>query len=88
MRQICPKAQDKDLLELLRVKADASDDEIKEALHCVFRHKSSGEMQENKTVLTIGEFAGEASGDALFRHSFLEVSRTPRISSFHSPHQN
>ena len=33
------KAQDKDLLELLRVRVDASDDEIKEALHRVFRHK-------------------------------------------------
>ena len=66
------KAQDKDLLELLRVKEDASDDEIKEALHRVFKHKSSGETQENKIVLTAGELVGEASGDALFRHSFLE----------------
>ena len=66
------KAQDKDLLELLRVSKNASDEEIKEALNRVFRHRPQGNKSQDNTVLTAGELGGEASGDAVYRHSFLE----------------
>jgi hypothetical protein len=62
------KAQDKDLLELLRVKEDASDEEIREALTRMYKHKPS-QMKEPAEVA--GQLVGEASGDALYRHSFL-----------------
>ena len=67
------KAQDKDLLEILRVTEDASDEDIRKALKRVFRHKPTEEtVQEQSEEIAAGQLDGEASGDAQFRHSFLE----------------
>ena len=64
------KAQDKDLLELLRVAMDASDEDIRKALRRVFKPKTRSSA-ECTTDVSVGELVGEVSGDAHFRLSFL-----------------